>query len=336
MKKVLITGVAGFIGYHLANMLLNSGFDVYGLDNLQDSGEPHLKHGRLSALGIDAGHLVYGKIVSNREFHFMYADINDLPCSDTLFESVSFDVVIHLAAQTGVRNSLINPDIYIRNNIQGFQNIILSCRKHGVNKLVFASSSSVYGNNPDMPYKEDIPTDSPVSLYAVTKKTNELMAQFYATMYGMQCIGLRFFTVYGPWARTDMASYIFMKAISDGRPINLFNNGLSLRDFTYVDDVVKSIKLIIEKMLDKSHSSMPAYDIFNVGNSCPVNLEKFLNCIENSLGQKAVINNKPIQEGDVNATYACVDKLVKFIGFKPETPIEAGVDKMVNWFNNFK
>jgi len=335
MPTVLITGAAGFIGFHVCTFFLENNYIVYALDNLQDSPEPHLKKERLACLGINKNLIKYGKLISVGNLNFIQCDLNDTHTLNNFFSSYHFDIVIHLAAQTGVRNSVSNPDIYIENNIIGFQNVLKICKSHNINKLIFASSSSVYGESKKMPYTENIPTDNPVSIYAVTKKSNELMAHAFSNLYKLNVIGLRFFTVYGPWVRTDMASYIFMKSISEEKPINLFNNGLSLRDFTYVDDVVKSIFLISKKITGPDAHKYPLFNIYNVGNSHPVILEKYLNCIELSMNKKAVVHNKPIEEGDVTATFACVDKLYNFIGFKPDTDIEKGVGKMVDWFTKF-
>ena len=335
MPTVLITGAAGFIGFHACNIFLENNYTVYALDNLQENPEPDLKNDRLSCLGINKNLIKYGKIVTIGNLNFIQCDLNDTHIFNNFFSTHHFDCIIHLAAQTGVRNSINNPDIYIKNNIIGFHNLLQACKNFNVHKLIFASSSSVYGENKKMPYFEDFPTDNPLSIYAVTKKSNELMAQAYCNLFGINAIGLRFFTVYGPWVRTDMASYIFMQSIAEKKPINLFNNGLSLRDYTYVDDVVKSIFLISQKITGTDALEYPLFNIYNVGNSHPVNLEKYLNCIELFLNKKAVIHNKPIQEGDVTATFACVDKLSDFIDFKPDTDIEKGVKKMVNWFTKF-
>jgi len=335
MPTVLITGAAGFIGFHLSKVFLENAYTVFGMDNMQNDTEPYLKKERLACLGIDTRVLEYGKIVNKDGFYFLQCDLCDTEKLTEFFQSYHFDVVINLAAQTGVRNSVYNPEVYVKNNIIGFFNLLEVCKKFNFKKIIFASSSSVYGENSKMPYEEHFPTDNPLSVYAVTKKSNELMAQAYSSLFGLNIIGLRFFTVYGPWVRTDMASYIFMKSIFEGKPINLFNNGLSLRDFTFVDDVVKSIFLISQKMSRTLTSDCPLFNIYNVGNSHPVNLEKFLNFIETSLNKKGNIFNKPIQEGDVTATYACVDKLYDFIGFKPDTDIEKGVKIMVDWFTKF-
>ena len=335
MPTVLITGAAGFIGFHLCTVFTENNYVVYALDNLQNSTEPDLKLDRLTSLGINTKLIKYGEIIAAGSLNFIQCDLNDTLTLNKFFTANHFDVVVHLAAQTGVRNSVNNPDIYIKNNIIGFQNVLQTCKNFNINKLIFASSSSVYGENRKMPYLEDFPTDNPESIYAVTKKSNELMAQAYSNLFKINAIGLRFFTVYGPWVRTDMASYIFMKSISEEKPINFYNSGHSLRDFTFVDDVVKSIFLIAKKITGPDAHSYPLFNIYNVGNSHPVNLEKFLNCIELFLNKKADIHNKPIQEGDVTATFACVDKLNQFIQFKPDTDIETGVKKMVDWFTKF-
>jgi len=336
MSGVLITGAAGFIGYHVCRRCIETGYQVYALDNLQDTPEQHLKYERLENLGVRARNLTYGDVIETENMTFCYCDLNDTDAMSVFFSKVNADIVIHLAAQTGVRNSVSSPDIYFRNNISGFQNLLQACRTYQISRLIFASSSSVYGENKQMPYHESYATDNPVSVYAATKKANEIMARAYSNLFGINTVGLRFFTVYGPWVRTDMASYIFMKSISEGKTIELFNNGRSLRDFTYVDDVVNAILLIAEKMTLPDLASCPKYNIFNVGNSKPVELEKYLNSIERLLCKSAQIINKPKPEGDVTATYACVDKLYDFTGFRPDTPIEEGVKKMVDWFVNLK
>ncbi len=336
MARVLITGGAGFIGYHLSVLFLKNNECVYALDNIQDEISGHIKYERLLLLGIEKEEVQYGKLIEKGNYHFIQADINDTPLIEKFLVNRSFDVIIHLAAQTGIRNSLINPDIYLKNNINGFHNILRACIKFHFKKLIFASSSSVYGENKEMPYKENFNTDNPESLYAVTKKTNELLAQTYSNLYQLNTIGLRFFTVYGPWGRTDMAPYIFIKSINEGKTIHLFNNGQSLRDFTFVDDVVKSIYLIFRKITSSESDTYPLFSIFNVGNSKAVVLQKFLSTVEKLLNKKAQIIYKPNQEGDVTATYACVDKLYNFIDFKPDTDIEDGLRKTIDWYIKLK
>lgn len=332
MKSILVTGAAGFIGYHLIKTMVSLGFPVVGIDNLQGSCDPDIKTLRLKELGLSMNSDTFTGTSSSGLFVFYKCDINDTETVNKIMSAYSIEFVVHLAASTGVRNSVLYPELYIKNNILGFQNIIQMCRQHKIDKLIYASSSSVYGENPNMPYAEDFSTDKPVSVYAFTKKANELMASVYAGLYGINSVGLRFFTVYGPWVRTDMASYIFMQAISSGNTIQMFNNGNSLRDFTYVDDIVSAITLIAEKMKALKPGSPTVCDIFNVGNSSPVSLNDYLECIEKALNKKASIVNLPIQEGDVTATYAEVSKIYNFIQFRPETPVEIGVPRMVDWF----
>ncbi|MDD3877506.1 MAG: NAD-dependent epimerase/dehydratase family protein [Bacteroidales bacterium] len=335
MENIIVTGAAGFIGYNLTEKLVAKGYNILGLDNLQDCPEGHLKFERLGQLGFCREDIIYGHTIKSGHCSFIKSDITDISLIDRIFKENPCDILIHLAAQTGVRQSVSQPDIYMKNNINGFYNILETCRKYNIKKILFASSSSVYGENPDMPYREDFITDNPVSMYAVTKKTNELMAKAYSSLYGFNNIGLRFFTVYGPWVRSDMAAYIFMKAVLENNTINLYNNGFSLRDFTYIDDVTRSIELIMEKMI-QDDSRVPLYELYNVGNSMPVTLVDYLNCIKKHMGKNTTIINKPLQEGDVTATYANVDKIFDFIGFKPQTNIDTGVKKMVDWFLNMK
>jgi len=332
MATVLITGGAGFIGYHLSIKFIEKKYTVYALDNLQDEISGHLKYERLALLKIDKRDIVYGKMIARGNYHFIQGDLTDEVFLEDFFKDKHFDVVIHLAAQTGIRNSLKHPDIYLKNNINGFHCLLKSCIKFNYTKIIFASSSSVYGENREMPYKEDFRTDNPGSIYAFTKKANELMAQTYVNLHKITAVGLRFFTVYGPWGRTDMAPYIFIKSIREGRTISLYNNGESLRDFTYVDDVVKSIFLISQKISDTHFDTEPYYSIFNVGNSKPIVLKDFLSSIERILSRKAAYVFMPIQGGDITATYASVEKLNNFIGFKPDTCIEEGLKKTIEWY----
>lgn len=333
MRKVLVTGAAGFIGFHLAKRLLGRGDAVVGLDNLNDYYDVNLKHSRLKQLEAIPG------------FGFVQADLADRQRLPELFASEKFDVVVNLAAQAGVRYSIQNPHVYIDSNIQGFLNILEGCRHSGVGHLVYASSSSVYGANTKMPFSVHHNVDHPVSLYAATKKANELMAHTYASLYGIPCTGLRFFTVYGPWGRPDMALFLFTRAILEGRPIDVFNFGKMQRDFTYVDDIVEGIVRVMDRAPapdpawsgdspDPATSYAP-YRVYNIGNNQPVELLNFIEVLEDALGKKAVKNLLPIQPGDVPATYADVDDLMRDVGFRPATPIDVGIRRFVEWYREY-
>ncbi len=328
--ECLVTGVAGFIGFHFAERLLKEGCKVVGVDNLNDYYDVNLKRARLDILK------------GYPSFTFIYMDIADREGVKDLFSRSSFEYVVHLAAQAGVRYSLINPYAYIDSNIYGFLNILEGCRHRGVKHLVFASSSSVYGMNRRMPFSTHHNTDHPVSLYGATKKANELMAHTYAHLYRVPSTGLRFFTVYGPWGRPDMAYFLFTKAIAEGRPIDVFNYGKMKRDFTYIDDVVEGMVRVLKRIpqpdpawddMDPDPSSSAApYRIYNIGNNQPVELLRFIEIIEECLGKKAKKNFLPLQPGDVLATYADVDELARDAGFTPSTPIEEGIRRFVEWY----
>lgn len=333
MRKILITGSAGFIGFHLCKRLIENGDSVFGIDNLNDYYDVNLKLARLE--------LLEGK----QNFRFIKLDIADRERIYELFSKESFDIVINLAAQAGVRYSLVNPYSYIDSNIVGFLNLLEGCHHHNVKHLVFASSSSVYGANTKMPFSVHHNVDHPMSLYAATKKANELMAHTYSSLYNIPCTGLRFFTVYGPWGRPDMALFLFTKAILEGRPIDVFNYGKMKRDFTYIDDIVTGIIAVMENIPvpnprwssnnpDPSSSYAP-YKLYNIGNNQPVDLMYFIEVLEESLGKKTEKKLLPIQPGDVPATYADVDDLIRDIGFKPSTPIEVGIKKFVEWFKSY-
>ncbi|MBI1921529.1 MAG: NAD-dependent epimerase [Geobacter sp.] len=333
MKKVLVTGAAGFIGFHLAKRLLEKGVAVVGLDNLNDYYDVNLKLARLKQLEAMAG------------FSLVKADLADRQRIPELFAAEKFEVVVNLAAQAGVRYSIQNPQVYVDSNIQGFLNILEGCRHNGVGHLVYASTSSVYGANTKMPFSVHHNVDHPVSLYAATKKANELMAHTYASLYGLPCTGLRFFTVYGPWGRPDMALFLFTKAILEGRPIDVFNYGKMQRDFTFVDDIVEGIVRVMDRVPapnpewsgdspDPATSYAP-YRVYNIGNNQPVELLHFIEVLEDALGQKAAKNLLPIQAGDVPATYADVDDLMRDTGFKPATPIEVGIKRFVAWYREY-
>ena len=333
MRKILVTGAAGFIGFHLAKRLADNGDKVIGLDNVNDYYDISLKQARLARLeGLD-------------NFRFIRGDICDREMISRLFMDEGFDCVVNLAAQAGVRYSLKNPYAYIDSNIAGFMNILEGCRHNGIGHLVYASSSSVYGANTKMPFSIHHNVDHPVSLYAATKKANELMAHTYSSLYGIPTTGLRFFTVYGPWGRPDMALFLFARAILAGNEIDVFNYGKMQRDFTYIDDIVEGVKRVVDNIpqgnIDWSGSSPdPAtsyapYRIYNIGNNNPVELLYFIETIERCLGKKAKKNLLPIQAGDVPATYADVDDLMADVGFRPSTGIEEGIRKFVDWYIEF-
>jgi UDP-glucuronate 4-epimerase len=334
MSKILVTGAAGFVGFHLVKSLVKGNDEIAGLDNLSNNHDYTIKLNRLGQFNISGDTLNRDLTAKAGNLTFFKADLLDKTALKELFDQIDFDLVIHLAAQTGVRHSVIDPQSYIDNNITAFNNLLECCRNHGVSKMIYASSSSVYGQNNSMPYRESYSTDAPVSIYAVTKKTNELLAVNYTWQNKMSCVGLRFFTVYGPWCRTDMAAYIFLKAITEGKEIHLFNDGDMLRDFTYVDDITESIRLVKEKIL-LGDFECPSHEIYNVGTRHPATLSEYLPIIEQEIGIRAIIKNKPLQLGEVKATYADVRKLEKFIGFKPGTDLKSGVKVMVDWFKNY-
>jgi len=333
MAKILVTGAAGFIGFHLTRRLLERGDEVVGFDNLNDYYDVTLKEARLKQLEGRDG------------FTFVRGDLADRQGMARLFTEGQFSKVVHLAAQAGVRYSLVNPHAYIDSNISGFMNILEGCRHNGVEHLVYASSSSVYGANTVMPFSVHHNVDHPVSLYAATKKANELMAHTYASLYQIPCTGLRFFTVYGPWGRPDMALFLFTRAILEGKPIDVYNEGKMQRDFTYVDDIVEGVIRVTDRTAtvnlawsgdapDPGTSYAP-YRIYNIGNNSPVELLRFIEVLEEKLGRKAIKNLLPLQPGDVPATCADVDDLMRDVGFAPETPIEEGVGRFVDWYRNY-
>lgn len=327
--KVLVTGAAGFIGFHLTLALLDRDNEVIGVDNLNDYYDPALKQLRLDVI---ASH----SKVSN--FEFIKADISDRAFIEKLFFDNKFDVVVNLAAQAGVRYSLENPYAYVDSNLVGFVNILEGCRHSSVKHLVYASSSSVYGMNVSQPFSTEDRVDFPISLYAATKKSNELMAHTYSHLYCIPTTGLRFFTVYGPYGRPDMAYYSFTKAISEGNPINVFNSGKMKRDFTYVDDIIEGVVRLIElapvSQANVITNAKAPFRVLNIGNNNPVSLRRFISAIEKSLGKKAIKNLLPMQPGDVPITHADIDPLSKLSGFHPDTSIEDGIDKFVNWYRN--
>ncbi len=345
MKKILITGTAGFIGYHLANKLLAEGHHVTGLDEVNAYYELTLKYARLEQAGIVKDQVAYNKTClssKHKNYQFIQLKLEDKKALLELFSREKFDVVINLAAQAGVRYSLTNPEVYIDSNITGFLNVLEACRFHPVENMIYASSSSVYGLNTSMPFSVSSNVDHPVSLYAATKKSNELMAHTYSHLFGIPTIGLRFFTVYGPWGRPDMALFIFTKAILEGRPIEVFNHGKMERDFTYVDDIVNGISRMLEKPNsekakwdsanpDPSFSTAP-YRLYNIGNNNPVKLLDFIEAIERATEKEADKIMKPIQAGDVAKTWADVDALIADYQYKPNTSIEEGIKQFVDWY----
>ena len=331
--KVLVTGAAGFIGMHVSQILLGRGDEVVGLDNLNDYYDPRLKDDRLARLTGKPG------------FSFVKMDVADREGMAKLFAEQRFDRVVHLAAQAGVRYSLENPHAYIDSNVVGFTNILEGCRHNKVQHLTYASSSSVYGGNTQMPFSEHQGVDHPVSLYAATKKANELMAHTYSHLFGLPTTGLRFFTVYGPWGRPDMALFLFTKAIIEGRPIDVFNHGKMVRDFTFIDDIAEGVVRTLDRIAapdpaydsntaDPARSNVP-YRIFNIGNQNPTTLMDFIQAIESAVGREAQKNYLPLQDGDVPATHADVEELAQWTGFKPATPVPEGIRRFVAWYRDY-
>ncbi|UCH23149.1 MAG: NAD-dependent epimerase [Deltaproteobacteria bacterium] len=332
-KNVLVTGAAGFIGFHLAKRLADEGYKVTGIDNLSPYYDVNLKEDRLEILN------------GSQNFTFIQLDLSDREPLEDLFHKTPFDVVVNLAAQAGVRYSLQNPYAYVDSNLVGFLHVLEYCRHANVKHLVFASSSSVYGANTKMPFSVHHNVDHPVSLYAATKKANELMAHTYSHLYGLACTGLRFFTVYGPWGRPDMALFLFTRAISEGKPIQVFNHGKMQRDFTYIDDIIEGVVRIMGRVPEADPnwrgenpdpgSSYTRYKIYNIGNNHPVQLNHFIEVIEHALGKTAEKEYIDLQPGDVPATYADVDDLIKDVGFKPGTPLKEGIQRFVEWYRAY-
>jgi UDP-glucuronate 4-epimerase len=331
--KILVTGAAGFIGMTTSLKLLARGDTVVGLDNLNDYYDVNLKHSRLA------------RLTPHGAFKFVKGDVSDRAAMDALFATEKFERVVHLAAQAGVRYSITNPHAYIESNLVGFTNILEGCRHSKVQHLVYASSSSVYGGNTKMPFSEHDSVDHPVSLYAATKKANELMAHTYSHLYRLPTTGLRFFTVYGPWGRPDMALFLFTKAILEGKPIDVFNHGQMQRDFTYVDDIVEGVVRVLDRTAepatnydavaaDPATSNAP-YRVFNIGNNNPVMLLDFIGCIEMALGKTAEKRLLPLQDGDVPATYANTDALNDWVGFVPGTSVQEGIGRFVEWYRGY-
>ena len=333
--KILVTGAAGFIGFHTCLKLVNIGHEVYGIDNINDYYNPKLKFDRLNELGFNE---VDSKLFKNQiqsakfnSLRFSRIDLVDQESIHNLFKQEQFEVVCNLAAQAGVRYSIENPKAYIDSNITGFFNILEGCRNNKVKHLVYASSSSVYGENKKVPFETTDNVDHPISLYAATKKSNELMAHTYGHLYGFKTTGLRFFTVYGPWGRPDMAYYLFTEAILNDKPIKVFNNGKMERDFTYIDDIVNGVTKIIEKNIDlREH-----YKIYNIGNNKTESLQNFIANIEEVIGSKAIKKMYPMQQGDVPKTFADIDKLIDDFGFKPSISINKGLEEFINWYKKY-
>jgi UDP-glucuronate 4-epimerase len=333
MRKILVTGAAGFIGFHLAKVLLSRGEQVVGLDNMNDYYSVQLKRDRLAQLETLSG------------FQFELLDLADRPAMEKLFRIHQFERVVHLAAQAGVRYSLTNPHAYVDSNLVGFLHILEGCRQQQVGHLIYASSSSVYGSNKQQPFSVHHAVDHPISLYAASKKANELMAHTYSHLYQIPTTGLRFFTVYGPWGRPDMALYLFTKAIFEGQPIGVFNQGNMRRDFTYVDDIVEPIARLVDHVAEPDQdfdpfspnpgSSQCPYRLYNIGNHQPEELGRFIEVLESEIGRPAKKNYLPLQPGDVTETYADVSELEQAIGFKPRTPIEVGIRKFVQWYREY-
>ncbi|MDN7241706.1 NAD-dependent epimerase [Planococcus sp. N028] len=331
--KILITGAAGFIGFHLSKRLILNGYTVIGLDNLNNYYDIKLKESRLNHLR------------KEKDFKFYQYDLKEKDLIFEVFKENKIDYVVNLAAQAGVRYSIENPDVYIESNIVGFLNILEACRNFNIKNLLYASSSSVYGANTTLPFSVRDNVNHPLSLYAATKKANELMAHTYSSLYKIPTTGLRFFTVYGPWGRPDMALFMFTKNIIEGKPINIFNNGEMMRDFTFVDDIIESISRLIEKPAQPntewsgknpdSGTSYAPYNIYNIGNNSPVNLMDFIEAIEEKTGKKAIKNFMPLQAGDVPATYADVADLYRDINFQPQTNIKDGVGEFVDWYIDY-
>lgn len=332
--KILVTGSAGFIGFHLVKALLKRGDQVMGIDNLNDYYDPSLKQDRLQALElfVEAHEL-------QRDYRFQVMDLANREQIAGLFADNQFDAVVNLAAQAGVRYSIDNPAAYVDANLVGFANILEGCRNSKIKHLVYASSSSVYGMNTKQPFSTDDPVDYPISLYAATKKSNELMAHSYSHLFDIPVTGLRFFTVYGPWGRPDMAYFKFTKAILAGQPIDVYNHGDMIRDFTYIDDIVEGVVRVIDRppepQISEITTAKAPFKVYNIGNNQPIKLRRFITALETSCGKKAIENLLPMQAGDVPLTYADIDPLMQDFGFKPETEIEEGIEQFMQWYRGY-
>lgn len=329
--KILITGTAGFVGFHLCKALVSKHI-IVGLDVINNYYDVSLKYGRLNECGIQPEAIKENLVIQSQKYpsyRFVKADLIDKVFINQLFSEEQFDLVINLAAQAGVRHSIDNPEAYIHSNMLGYFNVLEACRQFKVERFIYASSSSIYGNSDVVPFSENQQVDTPVSLYAATKKSNELMAHCYSHLYGLKTVGLRFFTVYGEWGRPDMAYFKFAERITSGQIIDVYNNGNLERDFTYIDDIVSGIIRIVENPKDD------IYKVYNIGNSKPVNLLHFIETLEQELGIKALKEFKPMQPGDVYRTYADTSELTKDYGYKPSTPFKDGIRKFVQWFKNY-
>ena len=348
MQKILVTGTAGFIGFHLTSRLVSEGYEVVGLDIINDYYDINLKYSRLEFLGINKERILLNRKVSSSVYsnlNFIQSDLANHEFIVEMMKSELFDYVVNLAAQAGVRYSIDNPLAYSHSNVDGFLSILEGARHSKVKHLVYASTSSVYGLNTSMPLKETSPTEHPMALYAATKKANEMMAHSYSHLFDLPTSGLRFFTVYGPWGRPDMALFLFAEAIRKGKPINVFNHGRMIRDFTYVGDIVESISRLIVRPPERNtdwdgnnpriDSSSAPYKIFNVGNGSPVQLIRYIEAVEEAMGSKGIYNMMDIQPGDVPATHADTTTLEKYIGFKPQTTVEEGVNRFISWYKNY-
>lgn len=342
-QKILVTGSAGFIGFHLANRLCNEGFEVIGLDNLNNYYDVKLKLDRLNMAGIDSRKIAYNEPVTSSKspnYTFIQLGIEDAANLERLFRKNHFDAVCHLAAQAGIRYSIKHPEAYIQSNISGFFNILEKCRHHKIGHLIFASSSSVYGGNKNVPFEESQKTDSPISFYAATKKSNELMAYSYSHLYNMRITGLRFFTVYGPWGRPDMACSLFAEAIINDKPLKVFNKGEMARDFTYISDTVEGIcKVLNQDSLQKEHDiaakKRTPYSVYNLGKGEPIKLIEFINTLEDALNKKAIQELLPIQDGDMVSTYANTELMKKEFSFNPTVALKEGLHLFVDWYKNY-
>lgn len=335
--KILVTGAAGFIGFYTVKALLKRGYTVIGLDSINNYYDVNLKYGRLAECGVAKDKILGDQKTPSSDtdqYSFQKSDITELRTLEDLFAKENFDFVIHLAAQPGVRYSLENPHAYIQGNIVGFMNILECCRKYQVKHLVYASSSSIYGMNDKVPFNEEDQVDHPVSLYAATKKSNELMAHTYSHLYRLPTTGLRFFTVYGPWGRPDMAPMLFAGAIAKGEPIKVFNGGDMQRDFTFVEDIVEGVVRATE-IIPSEHEQQPYYRLFNIGNSQPIELMDFIREMEIAMGKKALLEMYPMQPGDVKRTYADTSKLVALTGYNPTTSIRNGISSFIEWYNAY-
>lgn len=343
MKKILVTGSAGFIGYHLVKKLCAFGLEVVGLDNINDYYDVSLKYARLQHTGIDQDLIIENQLIKSTQlsnYKFIKLDLTNRDGIAQLFQEQQFDLVCNLAAQAGVRYSIQNPHSYVESNLLGFLNILEGCRHTNVKHLVYASSSSVYGMNEKQPFSTDDNVDYPISLYAATKKSNELMAHCYSHLYCFKTTGLRFFTVYGPWGRPDMAPMLFANAISNGKPIKIFNHGDLERDFTYVDDIINGVVSVINQTQTDAlsislNTSSPLYNVYNIGNNQPVKLMRFVEVMEESLGEIAVKDFLPMQAGDVYSTYADIAPLQQKFNYQPQTSIEEGIGKFIEWYKQF-